>query len=203
MRSASFGLLFCLVFSGEADALGAGTAPDASGLLDPITMGKMIDLVGHDVVQLMVSNQNRKYESLQEDEIKLLDEQWVQERARTDQPLVAATLSNPLSAYLTRIQAESRGAILEIIVMDRYGLNVGQSQITSDYWQGDEAKFQKTFLVGTDAVFVDEAEWNSEYGIWHTQLNFTLSHPETGQPIGAATIEVNLTELTRRQQFAQ
>ncbi|MBL6431828.1 MAG: hypothetical protein HPM95_14555 [Alphaproteobacteria bacterium] len=173
MRSASFGLLFCLVFSGEADALGAGTAPDASGLLDPITMGKMIDLVGHDVVQLMVSNQNRKYESLQEDEIKLLDEQWVQERARTDQPLVAATLSNPLSAYLTRIQAESRGAILEIIVMDRYGLNVGQSQITSDYWQGDEAKFQKTFLVGTDAVFVDEAEWNSEYGIWHTQLNFT------------------------------
>ena len=88
-----------------------------------------------------------------------------------------------------------RGAV---VVDQDQGLNVGQSATTSDYWQGDEAKFQKTFLVGTDAVFVDEAEYNEETGTWRSQLNLTLVDPDDNA-IGAATIEINLTELQRRR----
>jgi hypothetical protein len=33
---------------------------------------------------------------------------------------------------------------------------VGQSDVTSDYWQGDEGKWQKTFGTGdANAIFVD------------------------------------------------
>ena len=85
--------------------------------------------------------------------------------------------------------------------MDKFGLNVGQSSVTSDYWQGDEDKFQKTFAVGPDAVFIDEPEYRRRHQ--------DLARP--GQPhdrrsasgkaaIGAATAEINLTELQRRLQ---
>jgi hypothetical protein len=85
-----------------------------------------------------------------------------------------------------------------MFVMDEKGLNVGQSSVTSDYWQGDEGKYQKTFQVGANAVFIDEAEFNDDTKTWRAQLNFTVVDPASGKPIGAATIEMNLTELERR-----
>jgi hypothetical protein len=108
-------------------------------------------------------------------------------------------LSSPLSNYLLYLQARSAGLYTEMFVMDDKGLNVGQSSVTSDYWQGDEGKFQKTFQAGADAVFIDEAEFNDDDKTWRAQLNFTLVDPESGKPIGAATVEMNLTELERRQ----
>jgi hypothetical protein len=96
------------------------------------------------------------------------------------------------------MQGQSVGLFVEIFVMDDKGLNVGQSSITSDFWQGDEAKFQKTYLVGPDAMFIDEPEWDDTYKIWRVQLNKSLTEPKTGKLIGAATIEINLTEWARR-----
>ena len=86
--------------------------------------------------------------------------------------------------------------------MDAKGLNVGQSSITGDYWQGDEAKYQKTFPTGADAVFIDDPEWDDERKIWISQLNLTLADEDGKTPIGVATVEVNLTELMRRSQPA-
>ena len=82
--------------------------------------------------------------------------------------------------------------------MDDKGLNVGQSSITSDYWQGDEGKFQKTYPEGADAVFIDEAELNEDTKTWRAQVNLTVVD-EAKKPIGAVTVEVNLTELARRK----
>ncbi|CAN0602134.1 unnamed protein product, partial [Ectocarpus sp. 12 AP-2014] len=114
-------------------------------------------------------------------------------------PLISATLSTPLSSYLTRIQASALGLYTEMFIVDAKGLNVGQSAITGDYWQGDEAKYENTFLVGPDAVFIDEAEWDEDWQIWRAQLNLSIPNEDGTRAIGAATIEVNLTELARRQ----
>ncbi len=65
-------------------------------------------------------------------------------------------MSSPLSVYLARIQGKSLGLYAEVFVMDKTGLNVGQSSVTSDFWQGDEDKYQKTFAVADDALFIDE-----------------------------------------------
>ena len=83
--------------------------------------------------------------------------------------------------------------------MDDKGLNVGQSNISSDFWQGDEAKWQKTFLKDGNAFFVDDPEWNSDTKTWRVQVNIAIPSPQDGAPIGAATFEVNLTELMRRR----
>ena len=130
-------------------------------------------------------------------QIDALDNQWKAEREAADKPLIAATLSSPLSVYLARIQGKSLGLYAEIFVMDQNGLNVGQSSVTSDFWQGDEDKFQKTFDVADDAMFVDAAEWDDEAKIWRNQVSFTLLDASK-KKIGAVTMEINLTELERR-----
>ena len=150
------------------------------------------------VVMEAIRSRNAHAGSLDQAEIDSLDKKWRAETKENDQPLITSVLANPLSSYLSRVQARSVGLLTEVFVMDRNGLNVGQSSITSDYWQGDEAKFQKTFDVGPGAIFVDEPELNEDTMTWRAQINLTIDDAD-GKPIGAITVEVNLTELERRK----
>ena len=170
--------------------------PDTS-LIDESALTEIRSWLANPVVAMSIHAQNSKYASIPQADVDSLDKQWRAEREADDQPLIAAILSNPLSSYLTQIQAASGGLFTEIFIMDAKGLNVGQSAITSDFWQGDEAKFIKTFPEGNDAVFVDEPELHESSGTWRAQVNMTIS--EGASPIGAVTVEYNLTELSRRR----
>jgi hypothetical protein len=177
----------------------AQTPPDPSTLITPEVIERVGTWLSNPIVALSINAQNNVRGSLGQADIDALDKQWRQEREAEDKPLISATLSAPLSIYLLRVQAGSLGLYPEIFVMDANGLNVGQSSITSDYWQGDEDKFQKTFPNGPDAVFIDAAEWDEDNKIWRAQLNLTVKDPASGKAIGAATVEFNLSELIRRQ----
>ncbi|PHR22632.1 MAG: hypothetical protein COA37_10515 [Hoeflea sp.] len=170
--------------------------PDINRLITPSVIEDMREWIETDIVRISIKAQNDRLKKLPQDQIDALDTQWRAERESDDKPLIAATLSNPLSVYLTRLQGKSLGLYAEIFVMDQNGLNVGQSSITGDFWQGDEAKFQKTFDVSGDALFVDEPEWDGDNKIWRGQVSFTLT--DADKSIGAVTMEVNLTELERR-----
>lgn len=185
--------LFCL--SGSF-AFAETPMPNAQALITPSVVADMRQWIETDIVRISVGAQNDRLKKLPQDQIDALDAQWRAERESDDKPLIAATLSNPLSIYLARLQGRSLGLYAEIFVMDQNGLNVGQSSITSDFWQGDEGKFQKTYDVSADALFIDEPEWDDESKIWRGQVSFTLTNE--GAPIGAVTMEVNLTELQRR-----
>ena len=150
------------------------------------------------ILAVTLKGQNKLHTGMSSSQITQLDDQWRREREADDQPLISATLSSPLSIYLTRIQAQSTGVFAEIIVTDNRGLNAGQSSITGDYWQGDEDKFQKTYDVGPDAVFIDKPEYNEATKSWRVQVNMTVVDPNSKEKLGAATVEVNLTELQRR-----
>jgi len=176
----------------------AADAPDFKKM-DSKELFAMIDKwLDNEIVRVSVQAHNALYGELDQAEVDALDKQWRAERKQVMKPLIASTLSSPLSVYLTRMQGQSLGLFVEIFVMNKKGLNVGQSSITSDFWQGDEAKFQKTYDVGPDAVFVDEPEWDEDNHIWRMQINKSLVDPTSKELIGAATIEVNLTELERR-----
>ena len=177
-------------------ALAEPAKPDVNRLITSEVVQEMRQSIETDIVRISVGAQNDRLQKLPQEQIDALDAQWRAERESDDKPLIAATLSNPLSVYLTRLQGKSLGLYAEIFVMDCNGLNVGQSSITSDYWQGDEGKFQKTYDVSGDALFVDEPEWDEDNKIWRGQVSFTLT--DEGKSIGAVTMEVNLTELERR-----
>ncbi|GGK25872.1 hypothetical protein [Salinarimonas ramus] len=201
MRATGFGLLFLAATAAIAPASAQGVPPRAEALIDDAVVAEVRSWLSTEIVRLSVTNQNERYADLDANGISALDAQWVAEREAADKPLIAATLSSPLSVYLTRIQARSLGLYAELFVTDAHGLNVGQSSITSDFWQGDEAKFQETFPKGPDAVFIDEPEWDDEMRVWRAQLNLTIADESGRTPIGAATVEINLTELMRRDGF--
>ena len=79
--------------------------------------------------------------------------------------------------------------------MDKTGLNVGQGEPTSDYWQGDEAKWQETYLVGPDAVFIDDIDFDGSSGMFLAQVDAAIADPETGEVIGAVTMGINIEAL--------
>jgi hypothetical protein len=174
-------------------------APDPTKLITPDVVAAVKKLLAQPVTTISIGASNDAHAKIDQTGIDTLDNEWKAEAKAEKQPLIAELLSSPLSNYLLYLQARSAGLYTEMFVMDDKGLNVGQSSVTSDYWQGDEGKFQKTFQVGADAVFIDEAEFNDDDKTWRAQLNFTLVDPDSGKPIGAATIEMNLTELERRK----
>lgn len=174
------------------------TTPSVA-LIDDEVLALIREKIQTDLVVYMTKNQNIRHQDLQQEDITLLDAQWVEERVSERKPLISATLTNPLSAYLNTLQSHSKGLFVEIFVMDDKGLNVGQSAISTDYWQGDEDKWQKTYLVGPDAVFVDIMEFDEDQKYWFSQVNLAVYDPENGNAIGAATVDVNLTELERRR----
>ncbi|MGQ9370193.1 hypothetical protein [Azospirillum sp. ST 5-10] len=156
-------------------------------------------LVTKPVVLIALRAQNERHAALDQATIDALDARWRQEAKAAEQPLIAQLMGSPLSNYLIKVKAESNGLITEAFVIDNRGLNVGQSSVTSDYWQGDEAKFQKTFLAGPDAVNHGDVEVSGETGTRRQQVDFTIVDPDTGRPVGAATFEVDLDELAERR----
>jgi hypothetical protein len=176
--------------------LSAGTAAADEWLIRDYLVDEIRQWSNSPVVLLTLEASNQRYAGLDQAGIDALDAQWRAEREVEDQPLVTAVLSSPLSSYLTKIQARSRGLYTEIFVMDARGLNAGQSAITSDFWQGDEDKWLKTFQVGPDALFIDALEVNEETGTENAQVNLSIA--QDGKVVGAITVEINVTELRRR-----
>jgi len=144
-----------------------------------------------------INTQNAQHTSLTPDDIERLDKQWRAERKASAQPLINKVLANRLSTFLKDIKQQNDGLFSEIFIMDNKGLNVGQSDVTSDYWQGDEAKWQKTFLAGPKGVLIGDREFDESSGKFLIQVSVSVVDPDSQEAIGAATIGVNLVQLMR------
>lgn len=166
------------VFAGQYDAQAKALAND-----------KIKAWASSPEVIAAVKAQNAKNASLSEAEIKSLDDKW---RAG-DNALISSVLGNSLSKYLGNVRDGSQGLYTEIFVMDNKGLNVGQSDKTSDYWQGDEAKWQETFLKGADGIHISDVEKDESTQTYQMQVSVPVV--EGGTAIGAVTVGVNAEML--------
>jgi len=144
-----------------------------------------------------VKAQNAKHAGLTQAEIEGLDQQWRSETGASIQPLIDSVLNNALSRHLRELKANGRGLFTEIFVMDNKGLNVGQSDITSDYWQGDEDKWQQTYGAGPGAIHISEVELDESSQTFQTQISLPVLDPATGAVIGAITVGVDAEVLTQ------
>ncbi len=144
-----------------------------------------------DIVAAILT-QNAKHANLTQGEIDKLDKTWRAETKSSEQPMITAVLGKPLSTYLKKVKKEAGGRYSEIFVMDDKGLNVGQSDVTSDYWQGDEAKWKKSYAAGAGAVFVDKVEFDESSQAYQSQVSIAVVDPKTNKVIGAVTVGVNV-----------
>ena len=142
-----------------------------------------------------IKAQNAKHAGLTQDQIDVMDKAWRAEVKSGSGKMVDAVLANALSQYLKQRKEASQGLFTEIFVMDNKGLNVGQSDVTSDYWQGDEAKWKNTFLVGAGGVDVSAIETDESTQTLQSQLSLPVVDPADGSVIGAITLGVNVEQL--------
>ncbi len=142
-----------------------------------------------------LKSQNLRHSNLSQTAIDALDATWRTEFASDARPLIGSVTGNQLSRFLKDKQIASGGVITEILVIDAKGLSAGESEVSSDYWQGDELKWQKTYLAGSPVLFVDAAEKDESTQMLQSQASLTISDPQTGKPLGAITIGINLDAL--------
>lgn len=151
----------------------------------------------HPTVVAAVRAQNQQHERLTPDDITALDWKWRSETKSPSKPMIQALMSNALSSFLSLKKRTGGGLYTEIIVMDNKGLNVGQSDVTSDYWQGDEDKWQKTFLVGPDAIHISDISRDNSTRRLQSQISLPVIDPATKQSIGAITFGIDVSRLPR------
>ena len=177
-----------------AVAAPAAAGQDHVALITAAVENELRGQIASPAVIAAIAAQNDRHAGLTQADIDKMDQTWRAEVGSGGGAMVSAVLSNPTSQALRAVQAAHAGMITEIFVMDMHGLNVGQSDPTSDYWQGDEAKFQKTYPVGPDALFVDEVEFDESTQTLQSQVSFTLVDA-AGAPVGAVTVGMNVEML--------
>ena len=139
--------------------------------------------------------QNAAHAALTQAEIDALDAEWRAQIGATPATMIDGVLGSAASAALRARKEAAAGLVTEVFVMDARGLNVAQSDVTSDYWQGDEAKWQETYAAGPAGLHVSEVELDESSQTYQSQVSMTVVDPATGAAIGAATFGVDVSLL--------
>lgn len=185
----------CLFLSAITASTMAVADPEIEAAAQVFAEQSVSSWLGDPVIINAIRVQNTEHADLQQTQIDSLDQQWRAESEDAAGPLIDKITGNELSMFLKDVKDSEQGLVTEIFIMDNKGLNVGQSDITSDFWQGDEAKWQKTFQAAPKAMFVDDVEMDDSTQRFQTQINIAITDPETGKNIGAVTIGVDAEGL--------
>jgi hypothetical protein len=130
------------------------------------------------------------------DEEAIMDREklWLEEASAGSGRVIHSVMSSSLSARLMQIKNRSEGKIAEIIAMDDRGLTIGLSDVTSDYIQSDEDKWQRVFHDVPGSIFVDEVRFDASTSSYICQVSFVLTTSD-GKPAGVITVGLNVDRL--------
>lgn len=142
-----------------------------------------------------INAQNLRTSEYDQGVIDQMDLTWRAEIGTPSTPTITPVIENAAADFLRGQVQASGGHVTEIFIMDAQGLNVAASSMTSDMWQGDEAKHAQTYHVGPDAVHFGDVELDESTQSYQGQISLTIIDPETGLPIGAMTIGIDAESL--------
>ncbi|MBE9635461.1 hypothetical protein [Salipiger mangrovisoli] len=175
-------------------ASGAGAEQIAPPLLAVVTQ-YVTPLMEDPALVAAVRDQNAVTAGYDDAKIAELDARWMSEIGASEIPTIAPVWENPVADLLRAQVTASGGLIREMFVMDARGLNVAVSNLTSDYWQGDEDKFLQTYGRGAGAMHAGAVDFDESSQIYMQQISVTLSDPQSGAPIGALTVGLDAEML--------
>ncbi len=135
-----------------------------------------------------VKAENAKAKTM--DQIKAQDTKWQADAGVAD--YMQAIMDSECGKHLQDIQ-KSAPYYSEIFVTDNQGANVAMTDKTSDYWQGDEPKFVKSFAGGTGAVFVDEVKFDDSSQTYLVQVSVPVM--DGAMAIGAITVGIDVEKV--------
>lgn len=121
--------------------------------------------------------------------IRAEDDAWLATPALTEAK--QRVLESTAARVLTRHRATLGRKVAEIFAMDRQGALVGATRRTTDYWQGDEDKFQVPFNEGR--VLKEKPFFDASSQAYVIQVSLPVR--DGRQVIGAITVGLSLLDL--------
>jgi hypothetical protein len=173
----------------------AGTAQDCQPQMQKFIDEQVADWASDPVIVDAIIAQNAATAGYDQAKIDELDALWRAQLGMQGVALIDDVLTGPTADFLRGRVTAANGAISEIFVMDARGLNVAAAAATSDYWQGDEAKFTETYPKGPTAIHFSDVELDASSGEVQAQVSMPIVDPATGEVVGAMTVGINLTSL--------
>ena len=157
------------------------------------------ELVNRPQIQQSLAESNASFAEtgFTEDIILQIEEQW--KSSDPDEPNSVAfyLINNPTSDALRSImiedqQSNSQFKYAEIFLTNQYGVNIAQSDKTSDYIQDDETWWQKAKQNG---IFLSEGGYDESAGVYASNIAIKILD-ENGNFIGVIKAVVNVESIT-------
>jgi predicted metallopeptidase len=161
----------------------------ASAKLKKFVKEKLLPLTTNETFVKETVAQNAKRAPLAE--IKKIDKAWIE--AEDELPIHVEKTTNSCAKAIKRVIAVN-SVLVEVFVMDDQGAVVGENQLTSDYWQGDEAKWTGSYASGNGGVDVGKAKFDRSANANLQQVSLPVIDAE-GKVVGAVTFGVNVDKL--------
>lgn len=140
------------------------------------------------VIVKAVKAQNAQNLSLSE--IKKRDEEW--KKTPGISSFMSSLFDSECGKYLAKLQKDL-GYCTEIFAMDNQGANVALSEKTSDYWQGDEDKFIKSYNNGNGGILISDIEFDTSSQAYIVQISVPVK--DAGKVIGAITFGIDVDKV--------
>lgn len=138
--------------------------------------------------------QQRKHAAfnLTSEEIAKEDEIWMQAFASGNHTYRNRFIDSAMSSRLSAEKNHSKELITEIFVTDVRGLNVAVSDMTSDYWQGDEDKFTQAFAKPNNSLFFDVIRYDESTHHFQVHISVPLYDVKGVELLGVMVIGVDI-----------
>jgi hypothetical protein len=140
-----------------------------------------------------VNEQNAQ--TLSPDTIRQRDEEWSSSQELT--PFKRSLQISKAGKVLQRL-VETNPSFNEAFITDNQGANVAAFPATSDYWQGDEEKWQNAFNNGDGKTFIGPLERDDSTQTVAVQISAPILDKK--DTIGVLIVGVTLSYLESRQE---
>ena len=179
--------------SGPNDKPAGGEIPDGTAAVDEIQLSKEVKAVlekkkkllldfttGQELIQL-VKRIDNKTKAIPLDEIMARDREWQNADALTD--FIKSYLTNDIGQTIFKFQQE-HDEFTEIFITDSKGTIIGITNRTSDYYQADEAWWQKTYNKGKGLTYFGGIEYDESSKTESIPIYLALMDPQSQQVLG-------------------
>ena len=170
-----------------------------SSILDEVLhekVEKISSMVDDADVAQAVRSANSQHEKITPAEIAGLDGRWTQAKPEDEftRTFIQGFMTNACAEYLKKFQKENAG-FKEIFVTDAKGLNVCQTNKTSDYYQADEGWWVKAYDNGKGHAYFGSIEYDESARSESIAVYVPVTDPDSKKIIGVSKAVVDIASL--------
>lgn len=125
-----------------------------------------------------------------------INEQWQAARPNGVSQEALKLLQNATSKALNEWQSEQAKRVTEVMLMDVQGALTAASRVTSDYWQGDEEKFQAAVNLRPGTFFISPLNYDASARRFQVHAS-TPVFSQDNELIGVLSIGIDIEKALR------